>query len=601
MTEPGSRILDARPVPDDKHLLAGYRLTAPTVPIEPTPVIVGWPWHRAFWTPIERREHGRRTWWLPEPKDGLGPADGGHCVALRPAGAKDDGRDWTRFDQGREGSCFPAGTMIRLATGTWKKIEDIRPLDQVLTAEGNVGLVLKIGVRWTDDGLARVRLRGHNGIRCTPEHPVLTDHGYVPAAELTAGTRAGRGDRVCLPHGHPGEPEVRISTGFYVERRARRAAERTRSFGGVATQAIAFAEEVIVTEGLATLIGLYLAEGSTTSSRTQWTFGWSESETLVPLTQQLIRDELGAEAHVQRRPHGSINVVLYGTAWKQLFEGMCGTGSECKRVPEQIAMAAAPIRKAALDGWLMGDGYERRGGQHGTTVSHELALGMWAIANGLGMTPTIRVSQPKAGNGVIRRRPRWDVEIAAAGRARATTTDGAAWRTVTSVDREPWRGFVYNLEVSGDHSYVAEGLGVHNCVGWGTARAMWWMWRRTVDPLDIYRAAQLVDPFPDTPPGEGTDVRSALDVLRSRPPRVKRAGGWADGHDDMRIGAFRWVQSVEDVHACLKDEAGAAGGYVVFCNSWGKAGYPHFTRIPDETLNFLLFQNWGEGAAITER
>jgi hypothetical protein len=243
MTEPGSRILDVRPVPDDKHLLAGYRLTAATAPADPTPVIVGWPWHRAFWTPIERREHGRRTYWLPEPKDGLGPADGGHCVALRPAGAKDDGRDWTRFDQGREGSC----------------------------------------------------------------------------------------------------------------------------------------------------------------------------------------------------------------------------------------------------------------------------------------------------------------------------------------------------------------------VGWGTARALWWMWRRTVDPLDIYRAAQLVDPFPDTPPGEGTDVRSALDVLRSRPPRVKRAGGWADGHDDMRIGAFRWVQSVEDVHACLKDEAGAAGGYVVFCNSWGKAGYPHFTRIPDETLNFLLFQNWGEGAAITER
>ena len=40
-----------------------------------------------------------------------------------------------RYDQGREGACFPMGVLVRMADGQHCAIEDVRPLDWVQTAE----------------------------------------------------------------------------------------------------------------------------------------------------------------------------------------------------------------------------------------------------------------------------------------------------------------------------------------------------------------------------------------------------------------------------------------------------------------------------------
>jgi hypothetical protein len=96
-------------------------------------------------------------------------------------------RYWTGgvvLDQGQEGSCFPPGTFVRMADGSQKAIEDVRTLDEVITAEGNTGTVLQTMARRADE-LVVVKLSGHLPIRCTPEHPFLTDRGYVAASKLT--------------------------------------------------------------------------------------------------------------------------------------------------------------------------------------------------------------------------------------------------------------------------------------------------------------------------------------------------------------------------------------------------------------------------------
>jgi intein/homing endonuclease len=42
--------------------------------------------------------------------------------------------------------------------------------------------------------------------------------------------------------------------------------------------------------------------------------------------------------------------------------------------------------------------------------------------------------------------------------------DTHMWRKVNSVEEgQFYTGTVYNLEVEGDHSYIANGIGVHNC------------------------------------------------------------------------------------------------------------------------------------------
>src|SRR5690606_20412208 len=45
----------------------------------------------------------------------------------------------------------------------------------------------------------------------------------------------------------------------------------------------------------------------------------------------------------------------------------------------------------------------------------------------------------------------------------AFNADGRWWVKVRAVDREPYSGTVYNLTVGEDHTYVAEGVAVHNC------------------------------------------------------------------------------------------------------------------------------------------
>jgi hypothetical protein len=52
----------------------------------------------------------------------------------------------------------------------------------------------------------------------------------------------------------------------------------------------------------------------------------------------------------------------------------------------------------------------------------------------------------------------------------AAITD-AGYHTVRDLERKPFSGLVYNIEVEGDHSYFADGVGVHNCGGRAGSRS----------------------------------------------------------------------------------------------------------------------------------
>jgi len=64
------------------------------------------------------------------------------------------------YDQGQLGSCFPAGTRIRMADGSHKPIEQVALLDQVVTAEGSIGIVTHTMVRGETEGIVALKLWG---------------------------------------------------------------------------------------------------------------------------------------------------------------------------------------------------------------------------------------------------------------------------------------------------------------------------------------------------------------------------------------------------------------------------------------------------------
>lgn len=139
------------------------------------------------------------------------------------------------------------------------------------------------------------------------------------------------------------------------------------------------------------------------------------------------------------------------------------------------------------------------------------------------------------------------------------------------------------------------------CVGFGTSRGVSLTERIRFDARWLYLQAQLVDRWEDTPPEEGTSVRAAFDILRSKGHiRVKR-GNLSESEPKAEYGGTvnRWARSVDEVIECLGSPQFYDIGGVPFLNSWG-TDYPHIVYFPLETFQRLL-DEYGEAAIWTPR
>jgi len=375
------------------------------------------------------------------------------------------------LNQGQEGSCFPAGTLITLADGSVKPIEEMKCLDQVITAENNVGEVRQTMVRPYIGQLINVRLHGNNLVRCTPEHPILTKRGYIRADRLKTD------DWVAIPKVRPKVNEY-VQTASHLPVKHRCINElRTRKFSAPLGRTLTEIQVQVIPDVIkldakfGKIVGLFLAEGNIDHQKIVWTFNKNEENTLVKELRELLSDSLGLESKVYYpagKKNTTVKVSIYGTLWCRMFESLCSNGSGRKRLHADLASGPPEFLKAVFDGWMSGDGNFKQRTNTGVTISRYLAVQMFQIATTLGMLPSLRRSEPKVSHGVKSRQPRYDLCFGNAGHPNnyRRQQDGKhCWRKVRELKRENFKGNVYNFHVHGDESYVADGLGVHNCVG----------------------------------------------------------------------------------------------------------------------------------------
>lgn len=379
-------------------------------------------------------------------------------------------------NQGQVGSCFPAGTKIRMADGSYKNIEDIKLRDKVLTAEGNIGKVTTCFLREENKSLLSFKCHGHYGLQATAEHPILTQRGYVRMDELKIG------DYVSCPKYIP-ENKSYIKTTNYASWNVKiTRKEICRLSGSVmgrkksVIQISPMPEKIELTEDFGRLIGLFLAEGNTDKNKVCWTFNIDEKDTLAKDVVDILKNELNASARIREMPEkNSCKVILHGREWSNLFERLCGNGSGNKAIHKDLLCGPLKFLKETFRGWMDGDGHVSSAKKciQGVTVSHELALNMFDITNKLGLSPVIRKSDPKVSHGVKSRRRRYDLIISTGGGLNKPQQDEKRqWRKITSLGETKYTGDVFNFEVEGDNSYVVEGIGVHNCVAFGCCSAI---------------------------------------------------------------------------------------------------------------------------------
>lgn len=551
-------------------------------------------------------------------------------------------RDWfpgVWMDQLAEGACFPPGTLIRMADGTHKPIEEIKTLDRVVTAEANVGFVMQTMVRRYVDDIVHLKLRGNNVLKCTKEHPILTKDGYKAAEDLTPQ------DYVAIPR-YSAEVADKIYLHDIVGNvKMRGKTEGTVRSGGVESEIAPIPEYISLDADFGRLLGLYAAEGATTPNKVVWSFGGHEEETLVAETVKLAEKTLGAKARLQYRPNNSINVVVYGKIWKTLFErivpGTARNGD--KRLSSWVTRGSDAYLESLFYGWLDGDGHRRRSRYTGISVCKQLALDMFAIAQYLGLRPAINVSKPVTNKHAKTRQNRWSVSVSDGGGTNTSEmTETHVWRKVQNLRFEPYDGWVYNFHVHGDESYIAEGVGVHNCVAFALCQELASSPIRYTEGIDdayafeMYHTVQHRDPWPGCSLGprcpiqpsphtyEGTSLLAGLQELKDR-GKLKEYR-WAFGEEDLALSVghlgpavigVAWYESMYHPHPrtnYIVPAGRKVGGHAILVagfdpykqryklwNSWGKDyGINGWAYLSRSDMQRLLSEN-GEAAIPIKR
>ncbi len=238
-------------------------------------------------------------------------------------------------------------------------------------------------------------------------------------------------------------------------------------------------------EEVAELFGYYCAEGSIVASkgrpnRFSMNFRFSRNEAgLAARVVDLLRACFGVEASLVNR-HTTLAVSISKASLALLFKMLAGEKSTTKRVPAMLFDAPRKVVRAFLDAYVQGDGHRHPNGKvSSTTVSRELAYGIAWLALKCGYFPSLyETSMPESG--LIQ------------GRVvhRALHPYTVVWYETDKVERqiirtqdfyliplrgieyEPFNGDVFNMEVDGEHNYLAGFFLVSNCQNWLTSQAM---------------------------------------------------------------------------------------------------------------------------------
>jgi len=247
------------------------------------------------------------------------------------------------------------------------------------------------------------------------------------------------------------------------------------------------------------VVGLYVAEGHTSRDgrreRMQWSFDHHGEEDLVAEVRDFWAAH-GVKVDVWHKPTAT-SVVVSSRILAGFWLGVLGLGRNCNdaRLPDQIWTQPVDHKRALLAGYWLGDGSWSyiRGGPSAIlecgTTSRELADGLLRLLADLGVVASMRVGRTKKST-----RDTYWIRISGADqveglldlvpeRERQAITDSlrrqkkriaptgyrreganTAWVRVVGIERRPFSGAVYSLEVPGVHTFVTTGgLVTHNC------------------------------------------------------------------------------------------------------------------------------------------
>lgn len=256
--------------------------------------------------------------------------------------------------------------------------------------------------------------------------------------------------------------------------------------------------EFEVNEEFLWMVGVYLAEGS--SGTRSISFALHDKEVRI---QNRLLDYFSGQGYNPKLKDldGKKCTCVYvgSTTLSEWFSDWLGKNCYNKKIPSELMLLPPEKQKHIFNGVYDGDGWKN--GNEITQTSEKMALQLSEILHRNGKQPLIRIqqSQELTPNGNKRapaycvswekedfrhdnRKGRWKFK-----------EEGEVLSRINSIQSEEYEGKVYNLEVEGDHTYVVNGVLVHNCFGTGIKGGYEGPYDITIAPMNAEKNIEWTD------------------------------------------------------------------------------------------------------------
>lgn len=340
-------------------------------------------------------------------------------------------------NQGAIGSCFPAAQEVLTSAYEYKPISELTQGEYVFSDKGRIQRIkAKMKRKWQGNIYSIKTFGSYQEIRATPEHPFLTQRGWVIAKEL------GPDDYLVFT-----VPKEEID-------RTLSPIEKDKDF--------------------LWLLGFYLAEGSIytkgKSQRVSFSIHAKEDEFAERI--KYILGKYGVSVTDDLKKDSLSRTVRFSNSYlANLLRELGGVYADKVRIHPRLMSLSPSLQMEIYNGWFDGDGTKKiiQGRHVATTISKLLAEQMQIILFRNGLFGTI-IKQVCEGKRDAYRVAYVDVKEQS---YRWFKTEDGFFAKITDLSHTTFMGeHVYNLSIEHDETYVVAGRAVHNCGSHAIASAI---------------------------------------------------------------------------------------------------------------------------------
>ena len=341
--------------------------------------------------------------------------------------------------------CFVAGTMVLTPCG-YKPIESLKIGDSVVTHTGDVRSITAIGSKEAQTG--KVKILGRPSIRCTGNHPFYS-------IELKRDNK--RNSSTYGPKVEYGEYEfkaVEDSVGRYAGR-----VTAKRIDGHIPNVYNATPEEIVE------LAGWYIGDGYIR----RWN-GKNKKAVIIAAVCKRKIDQFSKTFNgaIQYSVAKDGKITITNTVLADWLIENFGEKSQSKKLPYWIY--TSELKNRFIAGYEKTHGSRRANGNvRISTTSAALAYGMADLYGNASVEFCKRETPHVIMGRKVSQRDTYTIYKAKGKTARTKMLCGRYASIIRGWNNDGAIRTVYNITVDGEHSYIVNGIAVHNCQGFSVA------------------------------------------------------------------------------------------------------------------------------------